>query len=149
MLLLIPCARRAIITASFIYIPLCFYLYGLCKLVLHEGFWSFTFHYASTYTNSSITFSLSKAVFTFHYASTYTRPSSSLSSAVFNLHSTMLLLIRVPPFHGISIMLDLHSTMLLLIRKVPTPMPNSEAKFTFHYASTYTRHSPSVPTHIL
>ena len=85
-----------------IYIPLCFYLYGYVldarqgKTHLHStmllliltgaivavlSYILFTFHYASTYTQSAALLSPCEFPFTFHYASTYTAAQRHIYSA--------------------------------------------------------------------
>ena len=109
----------------------------------------------------AMTAAFKEYTFTFHYASTYTGLSwHTLRHPMPNLHSTMLLLIRLKaPLRG-RCWKNLHSTMLLLIRKtggiwtaelsiiyiplcfylyVETILDSlSRNEFTFHYASTYT-----------
>ena len=98
MLLLIHLHRSHPCKSDKIYIPLCFYLYFESdkivntKLDLHSTMLllilallyvrnqdlSFTFHYASTYTDNAKKKIIPFINFTFHYASTYTeRPESS------------------------------------------------------------------------
>ena len=75
---------------------------------------SFTFHYASTLSQSD---RISREVyhrFTFHYASTLSRLSNRLQPALHDLHSTMLLLYRDDHERKIYPNSYLHSTMLLL-----------------------------------
>ena len=97
--------------------------------------------------------------FTFHYASTYTKFDNAAIQGVLNLHSTMLLLIRLTTPRVDANISDLHSTMLLLIRLIGRylqvifliyiplcfylylfldSLMCSISSFTFHYASTYT-----------
>ena len=99
-----------------IYIPLCFYFIG------EPGIWfligsPFTFHYASTLSDSADSLSNESISFTFHYASTLSRQTLTVESSCKNLHSTML----------------------LLYRRLPTETGRGLFPFTFHYASTLSR----------
>ena len=97
--------------------------------------------------------------FTFHYASTYTDTVKYIGVACFILHSTMLLLILYVTYKLLISVFLLHSTMLLLIRCVTyiwkrnctilhstmlllirgrDSTGSRKGCFTFHYASTYT-----------
>ena len=87
-----------------IYIPLCFYLYP-CPADISCIWYTFTFHYVSTYTTSITVDNTLITGFTFHYVSTYTTWRSTTSLPLFNLHSTMFLLILVhfpPLIHTVS-----------------------------------------------
>ena len=57
--------------------------------------------------------------FTFHYASTYTNPTGYIPPIHIHLHSTMLLLIQSDLRKQCVFRRNLHSTMLLLIQKLP------------------------------
>ena len=77
----------------FFYIPLCFYFIFSNTIVSLSGI-NFTFHYASTLSNRTVTNGVQNLV----------------------LHSTMLLLYRLLHKNAKTCMLLLHSTMLLLYR---------------------------------
>ena len=75
-----------------IYIPLCFYFIVSIRNGDVIGY-IFTFHYASTLSNSLVGNSALLTLFTFHYASTLSGPiHAEKSQQEIHLHSTMLLL---------------------------------------------------------
>ena len=76
---------------------------------------TFTFHYASTYTEFRFPNPANNIAFTFHYASTYTFSYNGIPRAYNHLHSTMLLLIPSQVGTAQVGITHLHSTMLLLI----------------------------------
>ena len=135
MLLLYHSRGSPVISVFFIYIPLCFYF------IESEGSGEpeddgFTFHYASTLSQPSLSGPSPCTSFTFHYASTLSagRPRAFIAVITFtfhyastlsksfepdykqyiNLHSTMLLLYPVGQHKSWSKKSYLHSTMLLL-----------------------------------
>ena len=98
-----------------IYIPLCFYLYSLSERI---------------YTSLLIIY----IPLCFYLYDTLPTTGQNVEH---NLHSTMLLLIRIQHLIIFVRKINLHSTMLLLIPDRYFHRP-SESIFTFHYASTYT-----------
>ena len=98
----------------FIYIPLCFYLYGLRRsrkvtlIYLHSTMFLLILIASMRWFISSI--------FTFHYVSTYTETADCIRSFPLDLHSTMFLLIPVGFIAFGAAITHLHSTMFLLIR---------------------------------
>ena len=157
MLLLIRSFASWSSVQSYIYIPLCFYLYcyksgGECKwtylhstmllLIRWPPFWEcrllFIYiplcFYLYSYRKC---FRWQAFVFTFHYASTYTKFGSAEKMKSANLHSTMLLLIlcRIRKWSTeniiyIPLCFYLYAGKYFFVRFY--------TKFTFHYASTYT-----------
>ena len=116
MLLLIRRERSCKVCSSSIYIPLCFYLYPSIRSC-RPSWNSFTFHYASTYTQTPGLPCSACPAFTFHYASTYTGLLLLLSAWPFLIYIPLCFYLYVVE----SICLPtsfayLHSTMLLLIR---------------------------------
>ena len=97
----------------------------------------FTFHYASTYTDDSVTTRINGTIYIPLCFYLYEEPAVSAEPAEPDLHSTMLLLIQIldAPRHVSG--WNLHSTMLLLIRLDAYTQKLADI-FTFHYASTYT-----------
>ena len=142
----------------FIYIPLCLYLYDHCFVVVWSDF-SFTFHYASTYTQSFQAESASSVLiyiplclylyvypievhrlpmlFTFHYASTYTQAYKSMIDVAMIYIPLCLYLYKIPTSpYCISCFIYIPLCLYLYINAYAGISPAN--KFTFHYASTYT-----------
>ena len=139
-----------------IYIPLCFYFIGNPRQLISISA-LFTFHYASTLSNSEYDIPHRIAKFTFHYASTLSRHIISSFDEILHLHSTMLLLYQrlgrvdcnllLFTFHYASTLSKYRDdkTVLQFIIYIPLCfyfIPRPEAGsflfywFTFHYAST-------------
>ena len=95
MLLLILVLLRPSMHGNPIYIPLCFYLYAdgmrpgesIFEIYIPLCFYLYSAGSSGVASN---------AVFTFHYASTYTIVETITTGQIYHLHSTMLLLIRLP-----------------------------------------------------
>ena len=104
---------RSRIKKPCIYIPLCFYFIEHIAIFLYDP-WSFTFHYASTLSQTK------------GFEEMFEK----------NLHSTMLLLYLAGFAVYESNNLNLHSTMLLLYQENWAYLSIGYHKFTFHYAST-------------
>ena len=117
-----------------IYIPLCFYfiveLDGTCGFAI----W-FTFHYASTLSNSAHGYPESLYRFTFHYASTLSRKMAWLGNWLWHLHSTMLLLYLEPVQIQIQIVV-IYIPLCFYFICIPPFYCWYQLLFTFHYAST-------------
>ena len=159
MLLLIPELKHGSFLYLHIYIPLCFYLYSER---IRQNTWRENNLHSTMLLLILISAKyrgLSSFRFTFHYASTYTQTEMRIIRLSRNLHSTMLLLIRscrlgctcrrLFTFHYASTYTRpailyfrfhfyLHSTMLLLILFAYLSIFSLSTQFTFHYASTYT-----------
>ena len=120
--------------------------------------YTFTFHYASTYTRQDqfywpdgriyipLCFYLyvlfgrllkRLRIFTFHYASTYTKPDLTCQRYWSNLHSTMLLLILIVPF-AFNLDTVIYIPLCFYLYSACVSQTMSVSSFTFHYASTYT-----------
>ena len=109
----------------FIYIPLCFYFISdwLGRHLIHS---TFTFHYASTLSPEGLHWFRSPnpiyipLCFYFIY-----RLSDRLQSALYDLHSTMLLLYSLREWLRALVVQYLHSTMLLLYPPFPWFLPGT------------------------
>ena len=99
-----PCRKDRIL----IYIPLCFYFIRFRQLISGH-----------------------LVKFTFHYASTLSGFLRALAALAVNLHSTMLLLYRLPMPSNTRCLFNLHSTMLLLYPVPVFPFYFLQYKYTF------------------
>ena len=95
----------------------------------------FTFHYASTLSNSGIVNTSLPSAFTFHYASTLSSFSENADPVTLNLHSTMLLLYR----RGARLII--YIPLCFYFIRADRAACDDYHKFTFHYASTLSRSS--------
>ena len=118
-----------------IYIPLCFYFIGNPRQLISISA-LFTFHYASTLSNSEYDIPHRIAKFTFHYASTLSRHIISSFDEILHLHSTMLLLY---PSGFVTVAADQNLFTFHYASTLSTNLSASglqDSIFTFHYAST-------------
>ena len=99
----------------------------------------FTFHYASTLSETEVPKIVDSVIFTFHYASTLSDHAAHLVSVhLGHLHSTMLLLYQIPRRYGsgrISIYIPLCFYFISFVKSYNY----EDCEFTFHYASTLSR----------
>ena len=75
-------------------------------------------------------------LFTFHYASTLSPPRQPCDPVIYNLHSTMLLLYRIPPAVMASWILFIYIPLCFYFILPSSPKIVYNTPFTFHYAST-------------
>ena len=127
--------RLEILTRS-IYIPLCFYLYNLFPVSFYPSTDLHSTMFLLIPIYSPCLF-IPQQIYIPLCFYLYNLPMWSIHFLIFNLHSTMFLLILCHVLFPADIFLNLHSTMFLLILYsnvyvVPLII------FTFHYVSTYT-----------